>query len=405
MPTYTYTARQADGSPVKGERTATSPSNLASILNLEGQTLISANEVGVKQEKPNRFASLFQRVSPVQKIFFTQNLSIMVKTGFPLSQALKTLALQSGNKTLRNIISALSSDVESGITLSRALAKYPHVFSELFINMIAAGEQSGKLDETLQRLTLQMRKDHALLSKVRGALTYPVIVVIAMFGIGIGMTVFIIPKLLDLFEQENATLPVATKVLIAISNFLITQGVFAAVGFLGIIVVLARIFKTERGRYSLHKVILKLPVAGPIVRKINLARFMRTLASLLQTDIPIIQSLQIIAKTLGNALFREAMLTAADDLKRGTAIVKSLERFPKLFPPMITQMLSVGEQSGTLDEVSGEIAVFYEEEIDQTMSTLSTVIEPILMLVLGVGVALMAIAIIMPIYSLTQQIA
>lgn len=406
MPDFTYTARNTEGAVIRGQRAATNETALGEILGLEGLTLTSATVAGkVPSRMPSRWSRFSQRISVVQKIFFTQNLSIMVKTGFPLSQALKTLAEQAPSKPLRTVIGQLSQDVESGITLSQALAKFPHVFSELFINMLSAGEQSGKLDETLQRLTIQMKKDHALMSKVRGALTYPVIVVIAMFGIGIGMTIFIIPKLLSLFEQENATLPLATKVLIALSNFLIHRGVIAAGVLIVLIVVLQRVFQTERGRYNLHRVLLRLPIVGGIIRKINLARFMRTLASLLETDIPIIQSFQIIARTLGNALYRRAIFTAADDLKKGTAIVTSLERYPKLFPPMVTQMISVGEQSGTLDEVSGEIAVFFEEDVDQTMSTLSTIIEPVLMLVLGVAVGLMAVAIIMPIYSLTSQIS
>lgn len=406
MPDFTYTARNTEGAVIRGQRAANNETALGEILGLEGLTLTSATVAGkVPSRMPSRWSRFSQRISVVQKIFFTQNLSIMVKTGFPLSQALKTLAAQAPSKPLRTVIGQLSQDVESGITLSQALAKFPHVFSELFINMLSAGEQSGKLDETLQRLTIQMKKDHALMSKVRGALTYPIIVVMAMFGIGIGMTIFVIPKLLSLFEQENATLPLATKVLIALSNFLIHRGVIAAGVLIVLIVILQRVFQTERGRYNLHRVLLRLPIAGGIIRKINLARFMRTLASLLETDIPIIQSFQIIARTLGNALYRRAIFTAADDLKKGTAIVTSLERYPKLFPPMVTQMISVGEQSGTLDEVSGEIAVFFEEDVDQTMSTLSTIIEPVLMLVLGVAVGLMAVAIIMPIYSLTSQIS
>lgn len=406
MPEFTYTARNAEGALTHGQKTANNEAALGEILGLDGLTLTSATIAGkAVSHKPSRWSQMFQRISVVQKIFFTQNLSIMVKTGFPLSQALRTLSLQAPSKPLRTIIGQLSQDVESGITLSQALAKFPHVFSELFINMLSAGEQSGKLDETLQRLTIQMKKDHALMSKVRGALTYPIIVVMAMFGIGIGMTIFVIPKLLSLFEQENATLPLATKVLIALSNFLIHRGVIAVGVLVVLIIILQRVFQTERGRLLLHRVLLWLPIVGPIIRKINLARFMRTLASLLETDIPIIQSFQIIARTLGNALYRRAILTAADDLKKGTAIVTSLERYPHLFPPMVTQMISVGEQSGTLDEVSGEIAVFFEEDVDQTMSTLSTIIEPVLMLVLGVAVGLMAVAIIMPIYSLTSQIS
>lgn len=343
-------------------------------------------------------------VGSVQKVFFTQNLTVMIKAGFSLGVALATLVKQIEHKPLREICRELQTDVEGGTSFADALRKHPRVFDEIFISMIEAGESSGKLDEVLIRLTKQLRKQHELATKVRNALTYPIIVTVAMILMGIGVIVFLIPRISGIYTEAGADLPLPTRILIGLSDFFIHNGVWVAVGFVILLVVLRRFIRTKNGKKFFHALFLRFPIMGPIIKKVNLARFTRTLSSLLKTDIPIVTTFQIIARTLSNIHYQIAVDGAASKLKDGMGIVTSLEAAPKLFPPLVIQILGVGEQSGTLDDVSDDLAGFYEEDVDATMANLSTLIEPILILMLGVGVALLAIAVLLPIYSLSEAI-
>lgn len=405
MPEYTYTARTAEGSLKKDKMVMKDEQALANYLRGQGLILTSAKIVKKGKESfLNSLLSRFSRIPVVQKIFFTQNLEVMIRTGFSLASALKTISQQTENKRFKEVMVNLQRDVESGVAFSNALAKYPHVFSELFVNMIAAGEVSGKLDEVLKRLTIQMKKDHALMGKVKASLTYPVIVVIAMVGVAIAMMIFVIPQLLSVFSSANVQLPLPTRILIGITHLMTQDGVWLALGLIVIIVFVYRLIKTKKGRSVYHKILLKVPIISPIIKQINTARFTRTLSSLLKTDIPIVQIFQIISKTLGNVHYANVMLSIAEKVKQGVNIAKTLEERKDLFPPIVTQMIAVGEESGTMDTISDEIANFYEESVDQTMANLSTIIEPIIMVVLGAGVAYLAVAIILPIYSLSQAI-
>jgi type IV pilus assembly protein PilC len=350
------------------------------------------------------FIERLQSIPVEQKIFFTQNLGVMIRGGFSISRAMGTLAAQTTNKNFRRTILMLQSDLEAGTSFAQALKNFPHIFPDLFTNMIAAGELSGRLDDVLKTLTQQMKKDHQLVSKVKGAMTYPIVVIVAMIGAAVAMMTFVIPKLMTVFTDSNVQLPLPTRILIAISNQLTHYGLWYGTGTAVIIVAIIAIGRTHRGKRAYDQLALISPIIGPIVKKINLARFTRNLSSMLATDIPIIQTFQIIASTLGNALYRSSIEEASQALRTGTNIAKVLERYPRLYPPLIQQMVSVGEESGTLDEVAGELATFLEEEVDQTMSNLSTIIEPVLLLVLGVAVAGMAVAILLPMYQLSSAI-
>lgn len=383
---------------------AESEAGLVSKLKEQGLTLTKAVDASKKSSTFDHWLTKFRGVPVVQKIFFTQNLGVMLRGGFSISRAMATLALQTNHAYFKRVILSLQQDLEGGSNFSQALRKFPRVFSELFINMIAAGEVSGKLDEVLKSLTVQMKKDHQLMSKVKGALTYPIVVVIAMIGAGVAMITFVIPKLLVVFESNNATLPLPTRVLIFISDLFQYQGLYIAIGTIGLVALLVWFGRTPKGQSFFDSLLLRAPIAGPIVRKINLARFTRNLSSMLATDIPIIQTFQIIGRTMSSVHYRRSIEEASEALRGGASISKVLERSPNLYPPLVQQMVSVGEESGTLDEVSGELANFFEEEVDQTMSNLSTIIEPVLLLVLGAAVAGMAVAILLPIYNLSEQI-
>ncbi len=404
MPVYVYTARTNQGGTVTGTQDAKDEKFLASLLRVRGLSLVNAKSSNVATKKHFSFNISLGGVPVVEKIVFLQNLQVMVRTGFSLGHALDVLAQQTEHRTFKGIIKSISNDVESGVTLSTALAKYPKVFPELFVNMVAAGEVSGKLDEVLLRLTNQIKKDHQLIAKVRGALMYPVIVVIAMIVLGTAMMVFVIPKLLDVFTQSGGTLPLPTRIMIGVSTFMQHNILFLIPGIIAFIFIFRWWIHTKNGKMLWHAFLLRSPIIGPILKKINLARFTRTLSSLLRTDIPIVQTFQIIAKTMGNAIFRKSLEETAEELKKGSSIAKVLTRYTRLYPPVVAQMVSVGEESGTLDTISEEIAKFYEEEVDQVMSNLTSILEPILILVLGAGVGSIVVAVILPIYSLTDQI-
>lgn len=405
MPLFQYTGTKADGGRAKGQQPAESAAALTESLLAEGITRVTATALVKPHTSFNQWFEEVQGVPIVQKIFFTQNLGVMLRGGFSISRAMGTLALQTNHKYFRRVILELKSDLESGNNLAQSLKKHPRVFPDLFINMISAGEVSGKLDDVLKALTVQMKKDHQLISKVKGAMTYPIVVIIAMIGAGIAMVTFVVPKLADIFSQNGAKLPLPTRVLIGISDLFRLHWLILIICVAGAIVAGVSFGRSKVGQRWIDTLILHAPIAGPIVKKINLARFTRSLSSMLATDIPIIQTFQVIGRTLTSLQYRQSIEESAQALRGGLSIAKVLEKYPKLYPPLVQQMVSVGEESGTLDEVSGELATFYEEEVDQIMSNLSTIIEPVLLLMLGGAVAGMAVAIMLPIYSLTDQVS
>lgn len=345
-----------------------------------------------------------RKVTLTQKIFFVQQLSVMIKAGISLSVALKTLSEQTTSKSFAKIMKNLQRGVEKGSLLSVGLKEYQNLFGELFISMIEAGEASGRLEDVLKQLFVQMKKDHEIISKVKSAMIYPSIVVTMMLAIGILMMVYVIPTITSVFTEMNVTLPLATRILIAVSEFTLQYGLFLGIGAIGGIFGFTRLIKTKSGRKNFHQLLLRLPIVGAIIKKINIARFARSMSSLLKTDIPIIQSFEITSRILGNVMYKQALLEAKEKIKKGINIQESLSPYVTLFPPVILQMISVGEETGALDDILKESAEFYEEAVSQTMENLPSIIEPLLMVMLGVGVGGMAVAVMMPLYSLGQAI-
>jgi type IV pilus assembly protein PilC len=357
-------------------------------------------------QKIDDWLTLNQGIPLNDKVFFAENLRVMVHAGLSISEALNTLAMQSESKLFKKIVSSVRSDVESGRSLSQALAKFPKAFPSVFTNMVQIGEVSGTLEKVLEELSVQMRKDYELRSKVKGAMTYPIVILVAMLGITIGLVTFVLPKLLSVFKDfGDVKLPLATRVLMTVSDFVQARGAWAAAGAIAFVAVFIAFIRTRPGRSLLHLFIISGPTIGPIARKINLARFCRTVSGLLHTDIPIIQALTVTADVLGNVHYAAAARDVAERIKKGETIAQTLTRHPKLFPPLVVQMVMVGERSGTVDTMLGDVANFYERQVDQTLDNLSSVIEPILILTLGLMVGGIALAVITPIYSLTQSIA
>lgn len=353
-------------------------------------------------DKMNKYLERFSKIPLKEKLFFVQHLSIMLKAGISLSNALKTLSKQSENKFFARVLVRISASVEKGVSFTESLRPYESIFGELFINMVEAGEVSGKLESVLVQLFIQLKKQNEIISKVKGALTYPLVIIFAMVGIGVFMMVVVVPQISSMLSSFNTELPLPTKVLIYISGLLTSNGPLAIAFLVIFVIILLQVLKTKPGKKFFQFILLNTPIFGPIAKKINIARFTRTMSSLLKTDIMIIKVFQITANVLGNLYYREAVEDMAERIKKGSQINEIVANYPKLFPIMVSQMISVGEETGELDNVLDELAEFYENEVDQIMTNLPSVIEPVLILALGCGVGAMAVAIIMPMYSITS---
>lgn len=342
------------------------------------------------------------RVKLAQKIFFAENLRVMIRAGLSYEQAFRTLVMQADNKRWKAIVKDVAERVERGDSLAQALAAHDD-FPPIFVSMVRVGEVSGTLEKSLEELVVQMKKDLTMRQRIRGAMMYPTIVLSATVIIAIGMLIFVVPKIVDIFKELKTGLPLATRILIAVSGFVTNHGILAAFLVLSTIAALVTVYRTRQGRTFFHLLFIKAPIIGPVVRKVNLARSTRTLATLLRSGIPVIDAFTVTADVLGNIHYRKAMLAIAADLHRGSAIGELFDKRPDLFPSLVIQMVAVGEQAGKLDEMLTELAVYYEEQVDETLGNLTQIIEPIMILALGAAVGGIALAIISPIYALSES--
>lgn len=405
MPEYKYQARNTKGQVVKGQVQANSQEDLAGILDRKGLIMTKSEEMDKKTAFNLRnILEKFGRITLLNKISFTRNLQLMIKAGLSIVRALEILSKQTTNKKFKNIILEIKDEVEKGTSFADSLAKYPKVFSPLYINTIKMAEVSGKLEDVLDELAIQMKKDRELINKVRGALIYPAIVLITLLGVVILMFIFVLPQLVKTLKELEVDLPITTNILIAVSQFIIDYGIFFVIFFVALAVGVFFYGRSESGRKNIHKILLRLPIFGEIIKKINLARFARSESTLLKSGINIIKSLNVTEDVMGNLIYKESMQSAAKKIKRGIRLADCLEEYAKIYPPLVSQMIVVGEETGTLDDILDELAEFYETEVNRTMDNLSSIIEPVLMIVLGIGVAIIAMAIISPIYSLVDSI-
>lgn len=403
---YFYTAKSRQGLEESGITDAVSKEDLAYKLREQDLVLISAK---AKQKKEvsaiDKFLSRLRPVSQLQKVLLFKHLGVMLKAGVSLAEGFEILSMGGKRDRLKKICTEIRKDLEKGNSLASALAKHPDTFPETTISVVRVGEISGQLQESFYNLSVQMKKDYDLMRKVKGALMYPAVILVAMIGIGILMMVMVIPQLAEIFSEMEVELPLATRIVLGTSMFIVQNGTLTVGVVLVTVVVLLRFLKTESGTRISHKILIKIPLVSPIVKKINLARFTRTLSSLSKSGVPIIQSLEITRDTLGNIYYKEAIQKMQEKVKKGVAINEAIPKEATyLFPHLVTQMMAIGEKTGSLEDVLVDIATFYEEEVAQTMENLSSIIEPILMLVLGGAVGLVALSVISPIYSLMDQV-
>jgi type IV pilus assembly protein PilC len=400
MPTFAYTFRDAMGTVRSGTSEAESAEILRKRLQEQGFTVTE-----VRQIRAHRPGGGWGRVKLSDLAIFCRQFSTMQDAGVSIVRSLDVLAQQTQSAKLRRIIMDLQAEVEAGQTLSKAMSKYPNVFSNLFIGLIRAGEVGGVLEESLQRLAAFLEADVALRRKVRAAMTYPTIVVIAALAIVIGLVTFILPKFFDVFRDLNIKeFPVMTQMLMDFSNFL-TSRWYVMIAIVVLVVMAFRMFvRTRIGRRLYDRLKLKLPVFGPLNHKIALARFSRTLSTLLSSGVPILQALETVAGTVANEIIADAVLEARARIREGDRIGPPLEK-SGMFPPMVVHMISIGEESGALDQMLSKVADFYESEVESTLQSLTSAIEPVLIVLLGGMVGFIVISLLLPLVTAVQSLA
>lgn len=400
---YAFRAVDKNGATIAGEREAGSERELSdslrheNLLLLEGRpsSLLTRHRLKIDLKFPNPF----RRVTLVERMVFARNLAVMVGAGLAMTGALEALAEQSQNQRFREIIDTVREAVVSGKTFAEGLMPYQHIFGPLFIHMVQAGELSGKLEQVLKLLARQMKRDHDLRAKVRGAMLYPAIVVGALVVVGTVMMVYVVPVLTKTFTELEIQLPLSTRVIIGVSNFLVSYFFYALIGAVLSGFGAFRVAKSAVGKRLFDTLVLRVPIFGPLIRKLNSARFARTLSSLLSAGISITQALKVTALVLGNSQFKNSLASAAEAIERGRPLNETLHDRQDLFPPMVTQMVRVGEETGTIAPMLLRIALFYEEEVTETTKNLSSIIEPVLMIVIGGVVGFFAVSMIQPIYG------
>jgi type IV pilus assembly protein PilC len=401
MPVYTYKGTDKKGASVSGEANATSKAELQNQLRRQQITATKMSEKGKEFNLPT-FGS---GVDSKELAVFTRQFSVMIDAGLPLVQCLEILAGQQENKTFQKVLTATRGSVEGGATLSAAMRAHPKVFDALYVNMVEAGETGGILDTILQRLSAYIEKNVKLKRAVKSAMVYPVGVVTIAGGVVTLLLWKVVPIFATLFAGLGVDLPLPTKIVIQLSNFIGSIfGLLILVGIIGIVIGIKVWYGTEQGRYVLDSVVLKLPVVGILMRKIAVARFTRTLGTLIASGVPILEGLDITAKTAGNAVVERSLQQVRKSLEEGKTLTEPLKD-SEVFPGMVTQMISVGEQTGAMDAMLSKIADFYEEEVDAAVKDLLTALEPIMIVFLGVVVGGVVISMYMPLFSLIGKLS
>lgn len=347
----------------------------------------------------------YRAISLIDKLLFTRNLGVMITAGLPLSKSLDILTKQTESLKFQKIIEEVSNNVRGGKNFAESLAKYPNLFSELFINMIKVGETTGNLEEILKILGRQLKKEYSLRSRIKSALMYPAIIILAMLAIGSLMMITVVPKLAETFKELDVELPWSTQIIIFFSETLASYWYLYLFGLGGFgYLIYFIIWKTQRGRNFLDYFFLHLPYFNTIVIKFNIASFARTFGSLINGGVSLMSSLEITSHTLGNHYYAESLIKIAKEVEKGKPLNEPLAQWPNLYPTLVTQMIAVGEETGALSEILRRLALFYEEEISTITKGLNTIIEPILMILIGIVVGFFAISMIQPIYSIVGGI-
>jgi len=403
---YSYKATNAAGEMVTGIREAKDKFSLLRDLKKDGQSILTASEIQANwmSQLNQNFATIFSRVKSQDKIIFAKNMSAMLDAGLPMARSLEVLQRQTKNKKFVKIITNLGEEIKKGTNLSDSMEMHPKVFNQLFISMVRAGEESGSIAQSLRIVGEQMDKTLTLQKKVRGAMMYPGIILIVMSGIAILMMVYVVPTLVSTFTELHVDLPWSTQLIIFVSNMFIHHG-FILFGVLILIIFLLRTFaKNPAGKRILDSIFLHLPVVGSLIREINAARTARTLSSLLSSGVDVVVAMEITEQVIQNSYFKAVIGEARKVIQNGEPISGVFLKNQKLYPSFVGEMMSVGEETGKLSPMLMEVAIYYENEVDQRTKDMSTIIEPVLMVMIGAGVGFFAISMLSPTYSVLSNI-
>lgn len=409
MPTFTYVAKDQAGKIVKSSSEAENEKILVKRLREQGYwvTDVKKTRGAAKDGAAKKPFTLFGRVKLGHLTVFCRQFATMINAGVSLVRCLAVLENQCTNVKLKEIIRDIQSEVEGGATLSKSLMKYPKVFSNLFIGLTRAGEVGGVLDETLERLASFLEADMALRRKIKAAMTYPVLVLIVAIGIVLFLMTYILPKFMDLFEELGIgedKMPAMTLMLKNISDFILARWYVCLAGVIVFVIAFRMYTRTKMGHRQWDWLKMRLPVFGKLNHKIGVARFARTLATLLSSGVPILQAFETVAGACGNVILQEAILNARTAIREGERIGDPLEA-SGLFPPMVVQMISIGEETGALDQMLTKIAEFYEQEVEAALESLAAALEPIMIVVLGFIVGFIVIAMFLPLIAVIQQLS
>lgn len=399
--TYLWKGRSPNGEILSGEYVTESKDELVSYLRKRKIIITSVREKSKNLTIPLPGQN---RVGVKDLGVFTRQFATMINAGLPMVQCLDILSQQCEKPFLKTSVAQVMTDVEGGSTLGEAMQRHPKVFSNLYVNMVEAGEAGGILDLILNRLATYLEKADALQRKIKSALTYPTVVCLVAVGATVFMLMFIIPTFAKMFQDFGGVLPLPTQIVMGLSDFLRGYWYFLAAGIVAAIVGIQRYYKTDNGRRTIDKLLLSIPVLGTVVRKGAVARFTRTLGTLISSGVPILNGLDITARTAGNKIIEDAVLATRESISQGNTIAEPLKS-AGVFPPMVTQMISVGEQTGALDEMLEKIATFYDSEVDTAVDALTSIIEPVMIVVMGVIVGGMLIAMYLPMFKLVGVIS
>ncbi len=398
MGMFNYKARSVSGQLMQGQIEADNEKALATKLSSQGLMLIKSEEVK-KKTAFKETLSRFKKVSLKALSIFARQFSTMIDAGVSLVKCLDVLSQQTEDEKLRGILKEVRQNVEDGSTLANAFNKHRQVFGELFVNLVHAGEIGGVLDEVMQRLATFFESEQKIRSKVKSAMTYPAIILFVAVSVTIFLIVYVLPTFISMFEGMEIELPKTTKMLLWLSNAIRGYWYLFVVGLIVFIIAFARFITTPQGKRLFDRFILKFPVFGPLIKKIAISRFARTLSTLLSSGVPVLQALDVVARAAGNDVISQAILKARTSIREGESIASPLSE-TDIFPPMVTQMISVGEETGNLDTMLEKISDFYDLEIETTVASLTSLLEPLLMVAMGFIVGFIVISMFMPLFTM-----
>jgi type IV pilus assembly protein PilC len=410
MAEFKYTARDAAGKKVEGSMQAPTQDAAVADIKKKGLSVMNiepvakAGGLGTMFSGFGKVTAKSARVNLNDLVIFTRQLATMISAGIPLLECMEILAEQTDNQGFRAVLSQIVGDIRGGTDFSTALSKHPRVFEDIYVNMVRAGEVSGQIDEILVRLAEYQEKTAKLRGQIKAAMTYPVISLAMIFSITMFLLIFIIPKFKQIFESMNIDLPAITAFLLDVGDFMENDWYYVFGGLIAIGFLIYSYGRTPFGRRHIDYIKLQAPVFGPLFKKVAVSRFARTFATLIQSGVPILGALEIVASTAGNKVIEDLVLDASESVRQGETLATPLATKPKLFPPMVTRMIAIGEKSGALEQLLTKIAEFYDQQVEVAVEQLTSLIEPIMIGIMGFLVGGMVLAIFLPIFKLQASL-